>query len=114
MVNWLLSDPADRRFLWITGVSCVIASIGLSIWAIYSDPIINNDGVGYVRTAEFFGNGQWSLAFADFKWPFYSFFMWMVSALTGLSLKGAGHVINTVCFSGVILLVIAVIRALGG
>ena len=114
MVNWLLSDPADRRFLWITGVSCVIASIGLSIWAIYSDPIINNDGVGYVRAAELFGNGQWSLAFADFKWPFYSFFMWMVSALTGLSLKGAGHVINTVCFSGVILLFIAVIRALGG
>jgi len=114
MVNWLLSDPADRRFLLITGVLCVIASVCLSIWAVYSDPIINNDGVGYVRTAELLGNGQWSLAFADYKWPFYPFFMWVVSVLTGLSLKGAGHVINTVCFSGVILLFIAVIRALGG
>ena len=114
MVNWLLSDPADRRFLLITGLLCVIASVCLSIWAVYSDPIINNDGVGYVRTAELLGNGQWSLAFADYKWPFYPFFMWVVSVLTGLSLKSAGHVINTVCFSAVILLFIAVIRALGG
>ena len=38
----------------ITGLLCVIASVCLSIWAVYSDPIINNDGVGYV---DFAGSG---------------------------------------------------------
>ncbi len=112
MVNWLLSDLADRRLLLITGVLCVMASVCLSIWAVYSDPIINNDGVAYVRTAELLGNGQWSFAFATIQWPFYPFFMWLVSALTGLSLKGAGHAINTSRFSGVILFFLAVIRAI--
>lgn len=122
VLKWSLSEPADRRFLLVTGLFCVIASVALSLWAIYTDPIINNDGVAYVRQSGLLADGQWSIAFADWKWPFYPFLMMLVSAvlplpydvIPGVTFKAAGHLINTVCISLVVVLFVAVTRALGG
>lgn len=96
---------------------CITASIGLSVWAIYSDPIINNDGVIYIRTAEILSHlssAGLKEAYQDFKWPFYSMLIQGVSVLTALTLKDSAHLINIVAYCVVILLFIGIARTLWG
>ena len=61
------SDSASRRFVWVIFGIGVIASVVLSIWSIAIDSVINNDGIEYVRAAEFVSSGDWQSAFAVYK-----------------------------------------------
>ena len=111
----LLSDrPADPLFLSVTLVLCAIAGVAASAWCIHIDDVINNDAVEYIRAAEQFAARNWVGAFAVHQWPFFSFLMWVTSAVFGTSYEAAGQLLNTFFFTASSLLFVGVVRAFGG
>ena len=97
-----VSDPASRQFVWaIFGIG-VIVSVLLSIWSIAIDSVINNDGIEYVRAAELLSSGDWQAAFSVYKWPFYPWLMMWVGDTVGISYETAGHALNTLFFTLVV------------
>ena len=92
----------------------VIASILLSIWSIAIDDVINNDGIIYIRAAEFWSRGDWEGALAVYKWPFYPWLIMAFSDTLGISFKTAGHVLNTTFFSLVVVFFVQTVHAFGG
>jgi hypothetical protein len=108
------SDPASHRFVWaIFGIG-VIISVMLSIWSIAIDSVINNDGIVYVRAAELLSNGDWQAALTVYKWPFYPWLMMWVGDTVGISYETAGHALNTLFFTLVVVFFVGAVRAFGG
>jgi len=108
------SDSSSRRFVWaIFGIG-VIVSVVLSIWSITIDSVINNDGIEYVRAAELLSSGDWQAAFTVYKWPFYPWLMMWVGDTVGVSYETAGHALNTLFFTLVVVFFVATVRAFGG
>ncbi len=105
--SWLRQHPA----LVVVGI---LASIALSAWALAVDDIINNDGVHYVLTAEQIARGEWAEALVTFKWPAYSFLIYLVAQLPGIDVALAAHVVTTAGFTAAVLGFVAVVHALGG
>lgn len=91
-----------------------LASLVLSLSAIYLDPVINRDGILYVRAAEFFASGNWSNGFALHSSPFFSLLVALVSKTPGVSIPYAAYFINALFYGLVVLGFIAFVRALGG
>jgi hypothetical protein len=108
------SDSASRRFVWAIFSIGVIVSVVLSIWSIAIDSVINNDGIEYVRAAELLSSGDWQAAFTVYKWPFYPWLMMWVGDTVGVSYETAGHVLNTLFFTLVVVFFVATVRAFGG
>ena len=109
-----VSDPASRQFVWaIFGIG-VIVSVLLSIWSIAIDSVINNDGIEYVRAAELLSSGDWQAAFTVYKWPFYPWLMMWVGDTVGISYETAGHALNTLFFTLVVVFFVSAVRAFGG
>ena len=109
-----LFKPANRFFVWGASIIGIIVSIFLSIWSITIDDVINNDGIVYVRAAEFLSSGDWQAAITVYKWPFYPWLMMLVGDNVGISYKTAGHVLNTIFFSFVVVFFIHTVRSFGG
>ena len=108
------SNPASRQFVWtIFGVG-VIVSVMLSIWSISIDSVINNDGIEYVRAAELLSSSNWDAAFTVYKWPFYPWLMMWVGNTVGISYETAGHALNTLFFTLVVVFFVSAVRAFGG
>ena len=111
----LTSDqPAESRFVVAVLVVCTIVSVLLSLWCIHIDHVINNDGIEYIRTAERLADSDWAGAIAAYKWPFYPLLMLLVSKITGVSYMVSGHILNTLFFTGAVLLFVLTVRAFGG
>ena len=110
-----VSDPASRQFVWaIFGIG-VIVSVLLSIWSIAIDSVINNDGIEYVRAAELLSSiDHWQDAFTVWKWPFYPWLMMWVGDTVGISYETAGHALNTLFFTLVVVFFVSTVQAFGG
>jgi len=76
-------------------LSMLFANIGLSIWCLANDPVINYDGVLYVTVADLLLEGQWETAIDYYNWPFYSMAIAAVAKALFLPTETAAHVINT-------------------
>ncbi len=72
-----------------------VANAALSAWAIWLDPVINNDGVTFLALAEWMLNGEWQRAFDYYNWPFYSLFIAAVASLTPLNVEQSAHLLNS-------------------
>lgn len=73
----------------------VLANIILSLWCIYSDPVINNDGVTYLAIAKLFAQGDWSNAVSHYSWPFYSLFIAVTAKIFFVDVETAAYILNT-------------------
>ena len=113
-MTWFDTTPADRRFLGSVLLFCAIAGCLSSLWCIYIDHVINNDGVEYIRAAERFALGDISGAFAIHQWPFFSALMWITAALLGISYENAGYLLNTAFFTASSVVFVLVVHAFGG
>ncbi len=89
-------------------------SVLLSVWCVYIDPIVNNDGIQYFRVAAGLLSGQWQEAIAIHHWPFYSMLIAATSKLTGLNIEISAHVVNTGLFVLLVVGFIAAVVELGG
>lgn len=94
--------------------AAALASLLLSLWALYLDPVINMDGILYVEAAGDFARGDWSAGFAVYKWPFYSLVIASVSFLTGIAEGHAAYLVNAGLYTLIVLGFIAFVRVLGG
>lgn len=95
-------------------LAAALASLLLSLWALYLDPVINMDGILYVEAAGDFARGDWAAGFAVYKWPFYSLIIGSVSFLTGIAEGKAAYLVNAGLYALVVLGFIALVRVLGG
>ncbi len=111
----LLADqPADSRFVTSVLAFCVFAGLLTSAWCLYIDDVINNDGVVYVRTADYLATGDWTGAIASHHWPFFSLLMLALSKVLGISYQWAGQLLNAGFFTASAVLFVLVTRAFGG
>jgi len=94
-------------------VTAVIASILLTIGAITLDPVINNDAVLYLTVADEIALGNFSDAFALYKWPFFSGLIAIIHSLTGLSTLYSAYFLNILFHTASTLGFLACVHALG-
>ena len=74
----------------------IVLSGLISVWSVFADPIINIDGILYIKSAQVLAQGDFSQALAIHKWPFYAYLISLVHIVTGLDLEISAHVLN--CF----------------
>ncbi len=91
-----------------------MASLLLSVWCVFLDDVINNDGILYLRTAELIGRGEWQAAIESYKWFFYPLLIAIFGKLTGLGLELSAHVLNAGFTALTVAAFISLIRELGG
>ncbi len=89
-------------------------SVLLSVWCVYIDPIVNNDGIQYFRVAQRLIDGEWQQAVAIHHWPFYSMLIAATSKVTGLSIELSAHAVNAGLFVLLVVGFIAAVAELGG
>ena len=100
--------PARRQLdlRWLAaGVSIFLSALRFAL-----DPVINNDGILYLRAAEFFEAGDWEAGSALFKWPFYSFMVGQLSRLTGLDVEIAAHVLEAALSATIVAAFVSIVR----
>ncbi|HSH43161.1 MAG TPA: hypothetical protein VK973_13630 [Arenicellales bacterium] len=100
-----------HRFLVL---AVLVLSLGVSLWALYLDPVINMDGILYVEAAAHFARGEWTQGFAVYKWPFYSLLIGALSAVTGMHGGHAAYTLNAGLYVVLVLGFVAFVKVLGG
>jgi hypothetical protein len=83
----------EHRSLW--GLA-LLASLILSVWCVFADPVVNNDGILYLRVAQALRAGELHQALELHHWPFYPALIAAVSSVSSLPVEPAAHVINAV------------------
>lgn len=69
-----------------------LCSVVLSIWSLFLHPVINHDGVTYLRTAA--GLAADTQDVRLYYWPFYSYLIQWAQLLTNVDLLTAARIIN--------------------
>ena len=95
----------DLDLRWVFGVSVL-----LSLWLIYIDPLVNRDGIIYLRAAEAYLQDGFAASHAIFGRPLLSITMGVLHQLTGLSLIHCGQAITTLSYALFCTGFVAVIR----
>jgi len=86
----LLQNIWKRDPAWIS----VWISIVISIWIIFTDDLINSDGVVYIEVAAKIADGEWLASIKQYSWPFYSILIALVSKISFMGLETSAYVIN--------------------
>ena len=90
----------------------ILANIVLSGWAIYMDPVINNDGVTYLAIADLVKGGDWAIAFEYYSWPFYSLLIAATSNILMVEVETAAYIINTLFVTSLTLAFVCIVAEL--
>lgn len=72
----------------------VIACSLISLWSVIADPIINIDGILYIKSAAALTAGDLDAAVSYHKWPFYAFLISVIHQISSLDLETSAHVLN--------------------
>jgi hypothetical protein len=81
---------------------------------VYADPIINIDGILYIRAAEAFSRGDTETALSIYKWPFYPYLIHTVHEISGVEPILAAHLLNAVFNISSCIVFVLLIREFGG
>lgn len=92
----------------------VVGSTLVSMWSVYADPIINIDGILYIRSAEAFFRNDIDSAISLYKWPFYPYLIHLVHGATGIDRILAAHLLNALFNILTCLVFVFLVRELGG
>ncbi len=90
------------------------ASLLLSLWLMFLDPIINRDAIIYLRAAEAYLEQGFAASQAMFGRPFLSVAIGHLHQLTGLPLQYAGLAITSLSYAVMCSGFVVVVRLLGG
>ncbi|GAB3283161.1 hypothetical protein [Parahaliea aestuarii] len=91
-----------------------IASLLLSLWLIYLDPLINRDGVLYLRAAQAYLSEGLAASRELFGRPVLSILIAELHRLSGLPLATLGQALTTLCYIGLSVGMVATVATLGG
>jgi len=92
----------------------VLCSFAFSVWCVWADPVINNDGVYYFRAAEKISLGNWGEALSIYSWPFYPALIAYLSKLTGVNVVVAAYILNAALTALLVAGFLSVVFELGG
>ncbi len=98
---------------WHIYAMLVVVSVGISLWSVYQDNVINDDGVWYLEVASLFTAGEWRSAYSHYPWPFYPLLISLVSQATGLGLEYAAHLLNALLYPLVVIFFVRLVQELG-
>lgn len=101
----------DNRDIYLFAA---IASMLISAWSVFADPIINHDGVQYLLAANDFAAGRFNEGISLFKWPTYAISIALVSKLTPLGVENSAHLLNALLFASLVCGFLFTVRTLGG
>ena len=93
-------------------IACI--SILISAWLIHNDPLINRDGITYLRTAEAYLNHGLIAAIQLFDRPFLSVISGELHRATSLSLAISAQLVVTSLYVTLCLAFVSTIGLLGG
>lgn len=79
-------DLTNNNFLKIRAFTA-LTSLLLSVFAYYSNDIINSDGILYMNMADAYLKGGLAETVKMFNWPFFSILVAYIHQFTSLSLK---------------------------
>lgn len=79
-------------------VFTAIASLIFSMYAVYFDDIVNNDGILYLKAAKLFVSGNMEAAFATYNWPFYSIIIAFFQKITSIPLELTAYILSCIFF----------------
>lgn len=91
-INNLTADLANIR------IATAIFSLLLSLFALYTDDLINRDGVMYMEMAEAFLSGGLVATAKIYDWPFFSMLVAFTHQITGLALESSARILNSLLF----------------
>ena len=92
----------------------IAASILISIWSVFADPVINQDGVHYLLAAGDFTRGDFAAGLSLFKWPAYALLIALISKVTPLGVEASAHLLNALFFASLVGAFLVTVRQLGG
>lgn len=92
----------------------IVASLVISAWCVYADPVVNNDGILYLLVAEEMIRGNWGEALDLYKWPFYPALIALVSGPIGVQVESAAHIVNALLVTAIVVAFMALVLELGG
>lgn len=109
-----LKSISGRFFITDPRPLTVLLSVLLSLWAVYTQDAINNDGIIYVSAAGRLLAGDWAGAYALYNWPFFPWLIGVVSQLFGVSLEAAAQLIDAAFAALLAVTFVTLIQTLGG
>ena len=89
-------------------------SLLLSLYLIALNPVLSNDSVLYLRTAQAFHQSGLDAALALYPWPTLSIFIAWIHSLTGLSFELSAYLLSACSYLLLICVFIAIVGQLGG
>ncbi|MFC1665205.1 ArnT family glycosyltransferase [Pseudomonadota bacterium] len=92
----------------------VLSSIFISAWCVYLDPVINNDGIQYIKAAQHIVDGQFSNLLTTYKWPFYPFLIAQVQQFIPVNIEFAAHIVNAGLAVLLVIAFLGLVYELGG
>lgn len=115
----LIRRTAQPRFLldrliFDPRLITVLLSILLSIWAVYTQDAINNDGIVYVGAAERLLRDDWDGAYALYNWPFYPWLIAQVSHGFNVGLEQSAQLLDAAFTALLAITFVSLIQELGG
>jgi hypothetical protein len=75
-----------------------LASVLLSLQAVYFDDILNDDGIMYLQMADAYLSGGFAAVVLIYDWPVFSILIAWLHQLTSISLESCGFIINSILF----------------
>lgn len=109
--SWL-DDVGNSRLSpqWTAGIVSFLISIAVTL----ATPLVNTDGILYLRVAEAFQEGGYEAASELFAAPFYSILIAMLSDLLGCSVAWSAGIINAFACGALAWLLVDLGEMIGG
>ena len=92
----------------------VILSLAFSTGAHLADPLLNDDGILYLRTAQAFLTDGVAGAFGLYEWPWHSIAIGLLHQFSNIPLPLAAHVLNAALASLMVVGFLSLCREAGG
>ena len=106
-MHWAPNALLDYRIIF--ALSCL-----LSVWLILIDPIINRDGILYLRTADAYLQGGIGAGQSLFDRPILPISFALLHKVTGIPLLYSGLILTTIFYALLCVGFVATIRVMGG
>lgn len=90
-------DLTNNNFLKIRAFTA-LTSLLLSVFAYYSNDIINSDGILYMNMADAYLKGGLAETVKMFNWPFFSILVAYIHQFTSLSFEVSAYLLNALLF----------------
>ena len=92
----------------------ILLSLAFSLWAYLADPLLNADGILYLRTAQAFLTGGVAGAFELYEWPWYSIAIGLFHHFSGIPLHLTALVVNAALAGLMVAAFVSLCREAGG